>query len=114
MRHGLLVIFVSMNLTACDEAAPLGSPCASEAACASGLCITSGDFPGGVCTERCGDEGPCPTGFACVSNASGICLETCATDADCARASEGYRCAEQSLETSSGGSDGKARVCARN
>jgi hypothetical protein len=110
----LLSFSVAASLLACDEAAPLGAACAGDAACASGLCITSGDFPGGICTEACGEEdGPCPVGFACISNSSGICLEVCATTADCSRADEGWMCAEESVETSSGGSSGKVSVCAK-
>ena len=108
------ILFLALISPACDEAAPLGASCGADADCTSGFCITSGDFPGGVCTEACGEEGPCPDGFACVSNSSGICLEVCTTTADCSRASDGWVCAEQSVETSSGGSSAKAAVCARN
>jgi hypothetical protein len=111
MRLTLAAQLSWLLLTACDAANPLGAACDADADCASGLCITSGDFPGGLCTEACGEEGPCPAGFSCVSNASGICLPSCETDADCAR--PGYICSEQSVETSSGGSEGKVRVCAK-
>lgn len=52
-------------------ARPLGADCTEDGAagCESGLCAAIDVGP--VCTRRCGDDAPCPDGFACVDSEAG-------------------------------------------
>jgi len=73
-----------------SPASAIGKPCAGDADCASGSCITDAKWPGGYCTVRgCGECGP----DADCSGRSGIgakgCFKKCNGPADC-RA--GYHC----------------------
>ncbi|MEP7120116.1 MAG: hypothetical protein ABJE95_04360 [Byssovorax sp.] len=62
----------------------LGSPCASDAVCAGGLCLdeaTQG-WPAGYCSAVCDQAAPaCPDNGVCVDDGSmtgsGICLQSC-------------------------------------
>lgn len=84
----------------------MGGRC-SEAAECNDTCVTSGDFPGGICTWPCDRASDCPEGWSCVSNSSGICLQRCGGDDDCSAYGAGWRCNEESQE----GEAEKARVC---
>jgi hypothetical protein len=80
---------------------PPGSPgqrCTKDADCLGGTraaCAT--ELPGGYCVVTPCVEGgsDCPAHSFCVSSSAGntFCVEgPCSKDADCSRASEGYRC----------------------
>jgi hypothetical protein len=60
-----------------EERRPLGAPCADAGAgaCASGLCFGAGRPEEAVCSQRCGDESPCPAPLRCVALDTGrFCL----------------------------------------
>ena len=71
----------------------IGEACGSDADCVDGLKCARED-PGGQCFKDCAPskDSDCgdPKLYAC--NFEGHCYYKCATDLDCARASEGYAC----------------------
>lgn len=106
-----LLALLVLSIASCgggDADAPaLGSSCNAPAEC-DGQCVTSGDFPDGVCTRACGSDDDCPEGFSCISNSGGICLEDCAGAAECeAKRGAAWTCDLESLEEG----DGSVRVC---
>lgn len=71
---------------------PIGAMCGSAADCNGGLCIDpASGFPGGYCTDPCGQGGACPTGATCVGFGpqQDFCLDECVVNADCRT---GYQC----------------------
>ncbi|MBU6160774.1 MAG: hypothetical protein KGO50_06605, partial [Myxococcales bacterium] len=70
--------------------AALGSPCESNADCASGLCIdTTGGVEPGICSTACESDDDCSVGYSCYSltlegvAVLGVCLpETYCSDPD--------------------------------
>lgn len=67
-----------------------GAPCAADADCASMECIIEADsgWLGGYCTAECREDTDCAPGAHCAYTLStfariGVCLTTCALDADC-------------------------------
>lgn len=82
------------------EGTIVGGPCTTSEDCSSGSrCLTSGDFPGGTCTQNCSEHLDCPEGARCISKESGICLLECELPADCRG---GYTCKGKSNETGGG------------
>jgi hypothetical protein len=80
----------------------VGAPCASDVSCGGppAFCITEqmNGFPGGYCSQDCSARGaPCPPNATChdVGMGNSICLEDCATMANC-RA--GYECVQLGVD----------------
>lgn len=77
-----------------DGTSAVGGACAQHTDCQAGLfCDTT--LPGGYCTMDCTYD-PCPGDGVCYQFSDGVdvyplCLDGCATDADC-RQGEGYVC----------------------
>jgi len=88
-----------------NEGDVVGGPCDASSACADGSeCITSGDFPGGMCTVNCSTDADCPDGTYCISNEGGICMLPCDSKADCR---DGFQCEGKSREEGAG----EKKVC---
>jgi hypothetical protein len=90
--------------------AAVGAPCTTSSQCDSDFCIpesVDSRFAEGICVAFCSIERQgCPSGAACAIAYDdigdlGICLQTCADDAECRR---GFRCVPSSLA-------GGRRVC---
>lgn len=111
MKHLALLFFALFAIAGCSsDVGPnglaVGGPCTDAFDCAAGsYCLRSLAFPDGMCTTNCGDDSDCRNGSTCVEQASGVCLLTCETDADCGR--EGYVCRERDRR----GMTGRVRVC---
>lgn len=83
----------------------VGGPCGDNTDCASGSrCLTSNDFPGGMCVVNCAKHEDCPGGSKCIKKENGVCLPECSLPADCRG---GYTC--KGKENQSGG--GESLVC---
>lgn len=80
------------------DAFVVGSPCANDADCGPGRCmssenVTSTSYPGGYCTASCSEAADCGERGVCSAwfrGRAGTCYLRCETDEDCER--EGYRC----------------------
>lgn len=105
---GALVAAVACGSSEDPASTNLGARCSAASQCGSGTCITSGDFPGGLCTKRCSAQADCPDGWACATDSSGICLQKCSAPSDCASYGAEWSCREESLQ---GSSAGKAMLC---
>lgn len=103
---GALVSIACSSAT--DAPSSLGARCAGATECPDGRCVTSGDFPGGICTKVCNSSADCPSGWECASDSSGICLQKCSGPADCSSYGSQWTCKEESLQ---GSSSGKATLC---
>jgi hypothetical protein len=103
---------ITMALAACGSDGSsdqdFRTGCTVDGQCATGRCLTGGNFPGGLCTRACSSSAGCPSGWSCISNSSGVCMRNCATNVDCASLGTQYECNAESLEGSSGG---QQRVC---
>ena len=69
-----------IDTSSTTDLAPLGAPCTSHAACASGACLlppaAAVPWPHGVCTRPC--AGGCPAGSACAPlGATALCVPSC-------------------------------------
>lgn len=114
-----------------DEA-NLGEPCVDGEDCVGGRCLDEEDtgWPAGTCTyPGCrlsgdGREAECPTGSACVDDASGdpelgVCVASCTVDADPSTCRPAYVCVEVSAGSTEGtcqptctsGDCGAGRTC---
>jgi len=93
------IVFV-LGLAGCSSNAtvPVGSPCAMDDTCSTGLCLRAIDGSGqptswtnGYCSGNCANT-PCPDG-SCLAMADGLsyCVSNCAADGDCRT---GYVCAK--------------------
>ena len=81
MRYALLVIIIA----SCQDSQvsrELGAECTSDKDC-DGVCATGGNYPDGMCTQRCAVDLDCPSGSACVSDMGGVCLFRCSIPGDC-------------------------------
>lgn len=74
----------------CLGTLPNGAPCTREDVCAGDRCLQYDylEFPGGYCSEYCGDMGFCPAGGHCFYN-YWYCLADCDASSDCR---DGYIC----------------------
>jgi cysteine-rich repeat protein len=66
--------------------APDGAPCAGDAECSSGFCISQMEFgwPNGYCTGACNQIIPClDADSICADFGVQICLKACVMDSDC-------------------------------
>ncbi len=74
----------------------VGAPCTGDGECTGGAqCAPAPDFPGGYCTQLCGDV-DCPTGSACTpidGRGTMICLDECDPAAATRQCRMGYGCA---------------------
>ncbi len=72
---------------------PLGAPCAHDADCAGGRCLTGPDYPNGYCSADCSGEVACPAGAVCTAFGGGPfhCYGPCMIDSDC-RVADGLVC----------------------
>jgi hypothetical protein len=71
---------------ACDVEkvdATMGARCTTTSDCAQRCLPPSDEFPGGMCTVDCLEDGDCPSDATCVAGHGGVCLYTCRDDADC-------------------------------
>jgi hypothetical protein len=98
--------------TGCDDDPSLfpysvGGACRSDSQCA-GECQTGGDFPDGLCTFPCEDDGQCPAGWYCIRKRDGICMRGCSSDRQCAAdLGPSWECKDHSRE----GARGKIDIC---
>jgi len=79
-------------LAACGSTVHAG--CTSNADCSS-LCVVNnggGDFPGGLCTEKCTRANDCPGGSTCIEKVGGICAKKCSSIEECQAFGNGYIC----------------------
>ncbi|MBZ0121112.1 MAG: hypothetical protein K8H88_29220 [Sandaracinaceae bacterium] len=61
-----------------DCLSPNGAACGAPSQCTGGMCLTGSDWPGGYCTQPCGDPVACPAGGHCVLLSIGpFCLADC-------------------------------------
>lgn len=97
------------NFTACMR------PCEHNRDCGDGLCVDQADGHLRICdvTAECGDDLPCPPGYACVDARcaptfvlSQSTRATCASDQDC---SGGLRC----VEATAGSGEPRCEVACR-
>lgn len=99
----LMLIVAALSLSGCGSGTPAGGNCTGGTACAGGVCLQSGDFPNGYCTQGCQLSNPssCPSGSVCIDDSSGtapdagitsVCYQSCTSNGDC-RA--GYACLEK-------------------
>ena len=71
--------------------APIGAACTAADDCASGLCSSGADYPGGYCSLAACSATSCPSGAACIPGTPNLCLASCLDDSDC-RQADGYGC----------------------
>jgi hypothetical protein len=105
----MLVFMLAMLVVACTGEpvdAGLGARCGQADDCDSRCLTPSPDYPGGMCTQACGEVDGCPSGASCVAEEGGVCLFTCRDDADCEflGAVDGlaWRCHERDAEAGEG------------
>jgi hypothetical protein len=96
------IAVLALGCSSADVTRALGARCASEGECDE-LCLTGGDYPGGFCSLRCGDDGDCPDGARCVQEQGGACLFKCENDDDCEFLGQKWAC--EGVQSASG------RVC---
>jgi hypothetical protein len=72
--------------------ARVGDACTSDFECQSHKCIAAASyasFPGGACSQNCGQDATCPTGSLCSATVSMLfggqptCVSGCSSDKDC-------------------------------
>ncbi len=74
----------SSSGTASNTSTLVGGPCMNGSDCDKGLCQSSSQFPGGVCTLSCGNTGQCPSNSTCAELLGGwVCLVNCDTTEEC-------------------------------
>jgi len=93
-----------------DVSRDLGARCDSRDDC-NDRCVPSSlaETPGGFCSLQCVDDSECPNDAACADFQGGVCLFTCATNADCEFLGAGWAC-----DTHDGLPNGEVMVCIGN
>ncbi|RMH43640.1 MAG: hypothetical protein D6689_04650 [Deltaproteobacteria bacterium] len=91
-----------------DVSRTIGARCDRMDECDERCVVDAEDYPGGFCTVSCLSARDCPDGAACVDDDGGICLFTCAVDADCEFLGPTWRCAERDARPETAG---KVKVC---
>jgi hypothetical protein len=85
------------DLAAPPSGGSIGAACTDDTECSGdGQCAPAPDFPGGYCTQLCGDT-DCPTGSACTpidGMGTMICLDECDPAAAVRQCRMGYGCAQ--------------------
>jgi len=87
------------NDSDCALPAAYGQACNRDTDCDSQVCYDQGEIGwlNGYCSEACLSDASCPGGHcAFMNNGSGICVQPCATAADCPRA--GYACLDRDAD----------------
>jgi hypothetical protein len=98
MRIAIAVVL----LAACGEhdiSRELGARCDRASDCAERCLTPSGDYPNGLCTVDCSDNGDCPSDGVCVEREGGVCLFECQTPSDCEFLGAGWNCKEENLQS---------------
>lgn len=91
-----LMLLLSVGLAGCggpDAHDVVNRGCSADADCPAGRCME--DYPGGLCTKTCGNQGECPAGTACVESdgSGGVCLFRCESAEQCRQeVGDGYEC----------------------
>ncbi|HEX4353109.1 MAG TPA: hypothetical protein VHZ95_09350, partial [Polyangiales bacterium] len=90
----------------------VGNACTADADCggAAMSCSTGTRYPGGYCTQRCGDASDCGSGGTCTGAIgggalTGTCYKTCTATTDCRT---GYACGAVGF---AGGGNASPMVC---
>jgi len=105
---GALVVLGACGSGVGNDGVIVGGDCTVSRECdVDSRCLTGEDFPGGYCARSCDSTDQCPEGSACVAEAGGVCMVSCASSAEC-RSEEGYDC----VELEARGAVGTANVCA--
>ena len=90
-----------------DVSRTLGARCDQSSECDERCLVAAGpDWPGGLCTISCDDDGDCPGDARCVADEGGVCLFECSADPDCGFLGAGWGC-----ETRDGRPSGQVMVC---
>ena len=99
MRTAILAA-VGALIAACqhsDVSRELGARCNRASECDE-RCLGPGNtYPGGFCSIACANRDACPDDATCANIDGGVCLFTCARDADCAFLGNGWRCQQFDL-----------------
>ena len=109
MRSALIAI-VGAWLAGCqhsDVSREVGARCDVSTGCDERCLAPGAGYPGGFCTIACADRGECPGGTTCADREGGVCLFSCAADADCSFLGTGWRCSSVDLH----GGGIKVMVC---
>jgi hypothetical protein len=81
-------------LAGCDSpnvSRTLGAQCDSRTECKE-RCERGPEYPDGICTVACENDGDCPSSARCVDKEGGICLFACDADPDCEFLGAGWSC----------------------
>ena len=105
----VMIAIAIAGAAACGSSEPVsrtvGARCDLSSECDE-RCLTGADFPGGFCSITCDSSLACPDGTACASDQGGVCLFTCATDANCTFLGAGWTC-----KSLGGQPSGQVMVC---
>lgn len=109
MRSAIIAV-AGAWLAACqssDVSREVGARCDVADDCDQ-LCLAPGtDYPGGFCSIACNTRSDCPSNSTCADLEAGVCLFSCASDADCGFLGATWTC--QSVDLRGGGI--KVTVC---
>jgi hypothetical protein len=109
MRRVTTLAALAVWIAACGEndvSRMIGARCDDSDECDERCLTPDDDYPGGLCTLSCDDDGDCPDGSACVEDDGGVCLFTCRSEAGCSFLGAGWSCAERE-----GRPEGTVMVC---
>lgn len=94
-----MAILLCIALGACtssEVSRTLGARCESKSDC-DDRCLSGPDYPGGMCTLTCEDDGDCPGSARCIDEEGGVCLYDCEIDPDCEFLGVGWECKQRKL-----------------
>lgn len=88
------LVVIALVLAGCADSEvsrQLGARCDDSSECDDRCLLPEDNWPGGMCTVSCDDDGDCPEDAACVED-DGACLYTCDDADDCRFLGTGWTC----------------------
>ena len=103
-----VLLYIGAVLVGCgggigNNGSEVGGSCSSAGQCTE-QCVTTGDFPEGVCSTACNSDADCAGETHCIDKEGGICLLACTSPSQCR---EGYTCKPVDAK----GTSGESVVC---
>ena len=93
LKYGLVALAIALvpSCTSSEVSRSLGAQCESRDDCEE-RCESGTDYPDGICTTACENDGDCSESARCVDQEGGICLFACELEADCEFLGAGWTC----------------------
>jgi hypothetical protein len=79
----ILVLALATGCAGSEVSRTIGARCDDSSECDDRCLAPSVEYPGGMCSVSCDDDGACPGDTRCVADDGGVCLYSCTVDRDC-------------------------------